>query len=147
MAEAVVVSDHLTDQMIDAGAEITRKLDASGWPVAVAMWFYFSEEERWKLVFASPGVAEEGPREAYRRIQAALDALPPTAPRVRLEDVFVTGLSHPLITLMNSRSFAEAANLSAEGRPRLSRVRYRESAFNGTYIDDALIYRLDPEMA
>jgi hypothetical protein len=39
--------------MIDAGAELTKKLDESGLPVTAALWLFVSDLNEWRLMFAS----------------------------------------------------------------------------------------------
>ncbi len=75
MAENIVVKEQLTDKMIDAGAEITRKLEELGLPIDAAFWFLTSETYEWRLMFASSEVDTKGPREVYKKIHDALDAL------------------------------------------------------------------------
>ena len=37
-----------------------QKLDESGLPIQVAMWFFMPEINEWRLLFASPEVLEKG---------------------------------------------------------------------------------------
>jgi hypothetical protein len=67
VAEGTVVKEQLTGAMIDAGAELTKKLDESGLPVTAALWLFVSDLNEWRLLFASPEVGTKGPRDVYER--------------------------------------------------------------------------------
>jgi hypothetical protein len=76
VAEDVVVKEHLSENLIEAGVVLTHALDETEWPVTAALWLFFSESNQWRLIFASPTVNKEGPRNAYKHIQNALRNLP-----------------------------------------------------------------------
>ena len=135
MAEDVLVKEFLSDSMIKAGAELTRILiqDEMKWLVTASMWFYFPEENRWKLLFSSSSVGKEGPKHAYQHIQEAIGRLPQDIPKVNLKDISVMDNSHPLISLM------KIAIRTGEG---ISGIRFSRNAINGQLIEDAYIYRL-----
>lgn len=132
MAEETVVKEALTDEMIAAGAELTRTLDRARWPIVAALWLFESENNHWRLLLASPSVDEEGPRESYKHVSEALRALHPAVP---LESVKVVPSDDPIVSVFRS-AYRTAA--SVEGR-RLFR-----SAINGHFVDDAYVYRLMP---
>ena len=75
MAENTVVKEQLTDAMIKAGAELTRKLDEGENPPTAALWFFDPEINEWRLLFAAPDVASLGRVNVYRRIRHALEQL------------------------------------------------------------------------
>lgn len=100
MVENVLVKEILTESMIKAGEELTRILDQMNWPVTASLWFYFVEENQWKLLLTSPSVGKEGPKRAYQRIQEALEKFQQGIPMLGLQDVAVTDESHPLISLL-----------------------------------------------
>lgn len=70
--------------MIKAGEELTRILDQMNWPVTASLWFYFAEENQWKLLLASPLVEKKGPKRAYQRIQEALGNFQQGIPKICL---------------------------------------------------------------
>jgi len=75
MAENTVVKEQLTDGMIEAGAELTRKLDELGLPLTAAYWYFMPETNEWRLLFASPEVSAKGPRSVYSKIDNAVQQL------------------------------------------------------------------------
>jgi hypothetical protein len=132
MAEDTVVKEQLTDEMIEAGAQLTQKLDDQGLPIAVAMWFFMSDINEWRLLFASPKLSATGPREVYKQIEEARKALGAQAERVPLSVIGLMDTNHQLVQLLQS--------LLHVG-PGVSRVRFSKNVLNGHFIDDALIYR------
>ena len=61
----------------EAGARLTQKLDESGLPIQVGMWFFMPEINEWRLLYASPEVLERGSRVVYEQIHEARKALGP----------------------------------------------------------------------
>lgn len=130
MAESALVKEHLTEQMISSGAELTAKLDAAGLPIAAAFWFFIPELNEWRLLFASPEVSTEGPRAVYEKIQRAVADLGDAA--VPLSAIGVLDVEADLIQLLKT---------AIRTGPGISRIRFSRNVINGHFIDDALIYR------
>lgn len=62
MAEDVLVKEQLTSDMIAAGGELTKRLQADkDFGLLCSLWLYNSESSRWKLAVASPIVESSGP--------------------------------------------------------------------------------------
>ena len=133
MAQDGVVKEPLTEMMIRAGAELTRKLDERGWPVIASLWLYRSEANRWRLVLASPLVASDGRRKSYEIVQAALEAMPAAEGTMSLSDVSVTEPTDPLIALLRAAARTETM---VEG------LRFTRTVINRRFIEDAYIYRM-----
>ncbi|HCC57523.1 MAG TPA: hypothetical protein DEQ47_09705 [Solibacterales bacterium] len=133
MAEdaVVVLKEQLTDEMVEAGAQLTQKLLDIGVPISVAMWFFVPETNRWRLLFSSPQDSK-GPRVVYEKIQQAREALGPDAERLPFTAIGLKPTSDRLIKLLQ-REVPTGTGLS--------RVRLSGNAIDGHYIDDALIYR------
>lgn len=133
MATEVVVKESLSSEMLAAGAELTRLLDTEGFPVTASFWFYYAETNSWRLVIASPGVKDNGPKEAYEKIQAVLSNAPADRPEVSLRDVSVIDSADPLISLLR---------VAITTGPGVVGIRFSQNVINGVFIDDAYIYRL-----
>ena len=71
MAQEAMVTETLSQEMIDAGRELTRRLDHR-LRISAALWLYLAEPDRWRLIIASPNVKETGPRKVYQLIQSEL---------------------------------------------------------------------------
>lgn len=133
MAENTVVKEQLTDAMIQAGAELTRKLDEIGLPIVAALWLFDTEVNEWRLLFASPAVSTQGPLQVYERIQHALQQLGDKAAAAPLS---VIGLLDEHAELVK-----RLRNTMTTG-PGIGRRRFSKNVLNGHFIEDALIYRV-----
>lgn len=133
MAQDTLVKEVLTEGIIKAGADLTKSLDELGWPVNASLWFYFSDENQWRLIVASPAVEAEGPKKAYGHVLAALKKVPEGPSKLNLQDISVLELNHPLISLLR---------ISINTGPGISGIRFSKNVINGQMIDDAYIYRL-----
>ena len=132
MAEGAMVKEQLTGSMIDAGAELTKKLDESGLPVTTALWLFVSEVNEWRLLFASPDVGAKGPRDVYEKIQQAINQLGEKASAVPLSVVGLLDANDDLVRLLK---------VAIRTGPGVNRIRFSKNVINGHFIDDALIYR------
>jgi hypothetical protein len=133
MAEDTLVKDVLTEAMIKAGAELTRKLDQVEWPVVASFWLYMPELNTWKVVLASPVVPLSGPRRAYESVQMALATLPQVRAQLSLSDIEVVEPRHYLVSLLRT-----AINTG----PTINGIRFTRNTINGQFIHDAYIYRM-----
>ena len=132
MAQDSVVKEILTDAMVSAGAELTRKLDETRWPVFASLWFYIPEGMQWKLLLASPRVASDGPKKSYETVQAALEGTPAAKAVLSLSDIAVTDPNNPLIMLLRA---------AVGTGPTISGIRFSKNVINGQFIEDAYIFR------
>ncbi len=121
----------LTESMVRAGAELTRKLDEMRWPVFASLWFYLPEGKEWQLVLASPKASLDGPKQSYETIQSALSRVP-SAGALSLSDIAVTDPNNQLILQLRS---------AISTGPTISGIRFRQNLVNGVFIEDAYIYR------
>lgn len=135
MGKTVLVSDGLSDAMIDAGARLLGRLDAHEIDVKSAFWLYSSEDRLWRLMLASPMIDIEGPLEYYRKIMEANSGVEDDEPTISLHDVVAVSTSDQLV-----RSFGAAVTPDdlAEG------LRFSRNAIKGFFIEDAYIYRSNP---
>ncbi len=58
----------LVEPYVRAGRQIVDQFERAGVTITAAFWFFFEEEERWRLVIVSPDVATRGPRKLYEMI-------------------------------------------------------------------------------
>ena len=133
MAQDSVVKESLTDAMIGAGRELTRKLDQLLWPVLASLWLYVPEGNQWKLVLASPRVTSDGPRKSYETIQSALATTPAAEGTLALSDIGVIDPDNPLIALLRA---------AVPTGPTVGGIRFTRNVINGHFIEDAYIYRI-----
>lgn len=134
MAEnAVVMKEQLTDDMVETGDELLRKLDESGLPIQAAFWMFMPEINEWRLLIASPEVSAKGPLSVYERIRVALEQMGEKALAAPLSMIGLLDADAELVRLF--RSFQKV-------RQGVGRLRLSKNAINGHFIDDALIYRV-----
>jgi hypothetical protein len=129
-----MVKEQLTSDMIDAGAELTSRLDEAGLPITAAFWLFVPDLNEWRLLFASPEVNAKGPREVYNRIRETLGQLKDKAERVPLSIIGVLDGDADVVRLLKLAVRTAPA-------PGVSRIRFSKNVINGHFIDDALIYR------
>jgi hypothetical protein len=144
VAEDVLVKEQLTPDMIAAGGELTKRLQADkDFGLLCSLWLYTSESSRWKLVVASPIVESAGPLHAYHLIQGILGHDWPADLEMPLYTISVMRSNHPLVTALRSLGHFEIQDLPRGPRPsptvragkRISFTRVQD-----TFIEDALIY-------
>jgi hypothetical protein len=72
-----MVEDTLVDRKIEKGARLLEALDAAHVPIDAALWFYFPESDKWRLVIATPIEEKQGPLAAYGAFHNAAESLDP----------------------------------------------------------------------
>ena len=128
-----MVTETLTDDMIDAGGELTSLLDDSSIQVRASFWSYQPETESWRLVIVTSEAETRGPKAVYREVQTKIADLRERYPNLELSDVRVMPPGSPLVGLLRR------AVRTGRG---VSRTRLTGNAINGHFIDDVLIYRM-----
>lgn len=133
MVTEALVKESLSSEMIAAGAELTRRLDAAGFVVSAALWLFLAETNTWRFVIGNPEVAIRGPRKAYRQIQSVISRIPVEQIKIALKDITALDANDPLITLL--RGSLKTGN-------GISGIRFTHNVIKGTFIEDAYIYRM-----
>jgi len=128
----VMVKEQLTNEMIESGGELVRKLDELGVPVNAALWLFTIEAGDWRLLIASSEVAVSGRRGIYRKIREALADLGEKALAVRFSSIGLLSADAELVRQLRD-------GLSTG--PVIKKIRF-QGAVSGHYIEDALIYRV-----
>ena len=131
MAYTSLVVPHLTPELIQAGESFVKALDAASVPLIAAFWLLADDETGWRLVVASPEVAQKGPLQFYSELGDRLQAL--KNPELNIMHVTAASPDHPTVSLLR-RALGTV--------PGISRIRFTRNAVNGVLIPDALVYRL-----
>jgi hypothetical protein len=118
----------LVKQMIDDGAQLLHKLDASGIPVIAALWYDDPEKLAWKLVIVTAAASNPGPLEAYIQVQTAMNGL---EIGISLDEIIVISPS--------SRKF-EDLRRTMEGVTKGAFLHPKKPS-QGASFDDAYVYR------
>jgi hypothetical protein len=133
MAEETVVKEMLTQEMIQAGAEITRRLDEAHLEVCASLWLYIPDKNLWRLIVASPAVRRDGPKKVYQKIQTILSKMSDKTWKIPLYDISVVEESDPLIASLCT---------SMGTKDGISGRRFSRDTINGHFIEDAYIYKM-----
>ena len=131
MAQTAMVTNYLTDQMIEAGKTVLEQLDASNVDVSAALWLLEPESQSWRLVLAIREVDRQGPKAVYKKIDAALQRTAKGKTSLSLQDISAVSPKDAVITLLRKV-------VKTEKDPGL---RFSRNTINGHYIEDAYIYR------
>jgi len=121
----------LVNSDIEAGSELVRLLDDSGFPVTAAAWIYFPDIQEWRLAIRTPKAASNL-QEAYLEVARAMDEAGDLRKRFDLSRV-------RLVPPTDRTLGAIGKAIRVDG---LSAVRFSSNVIDGIFIDDALIYRL-----
>ena len=127
-----MVSSTLVEDKIKDGEALLRELDNAGVEVKAAFWFYMSEPDEWRLKIAMPLVDSQGPRAAYVRIQEAIFETTEKL-ALALSEISVVSPKDQLVKLLKP--------VIRTGRG-ISGIRFSRNTINGTFIEDAYIYRI-----
>lgn len=127
-----MVKTTLVEHDIEDGGRLIQALDKNGFVVQSAFWYLLPDETEWRLLIASPVVERDGPKKAYQRIQSALGRMDPSA-ALELQNISVVSTKDPLVRLLGR---------ALRTGPGISGIRFSRNTIDGTFVEDAYIYRL-----
>lgn len=122
----------LVDADLEAGKALLSNLDKSRFSVEAAFWFYLSDSNEWRLIFALPSVDRIGPQAAYEKMQSQLQKLDPKY-NLALQNITIVSPKENLIMLLKK---------VIHTGPKLSGIRFTRNTINNVFIEDAYIYRM-----
>lgn len=125
MATQILVSDDL-----EKGKAVLKAIDEAHLNVRTAFWL--STDGNWRLMLATPLVDQEGHRQAYKAIQAALAKCNPDDV-VPLRQIEVISVTDPRIQAVKSLR----KNLDITAAP----IRFSNNVIKDILIEDSYIYR------
>jgi hypothetical protein len=131
MAEEPLVKEPLTGEMINAGMELTRRLDEANWPVVASFWYFVPEQNQWKLIFASPRLLSDGPAQAFQAIRRASAELREQFPS--LKQIVIAPPDDEVVWTLG---------LAIDTEWTISGIRFSQNTVNGRFIEDAYLYRV-----
>ena len=134
MVENILVTEALSEKMINTGRYLLEQLDSTKSEIKSFFWFFFPEEKTWKLIIASPIVKKEGPRSFYKRINDINRKVEESQETISLNNIIVVTPENEIVKLLGS--FIETGD-------SISGIRFTRNTINGIYIEDSYIYRLD----
>ena len=68
MAKEILVGSTLTNEMIEMGRDIAKKVADLSLKVVGAFWLYYEEAEEWRLALVSERLNKDGPLALYREL-------------------------------------------------------------------------------
>lgn len=130
MVKNTLVTSTLSTEMTEAGKYLLEQLDLKKSKIKSFFWLFFPEEKTWKLMVASPIVEDEGPRNFYKRIvdinrEAKEEIISPN-------NIIVANLNNKIVNLLGFLIGTDDG---------IHDIRCSGNTINGTYIEDAYIYR------
>lgn len=131
MAEEPLVKEPLTGEMINAGMELTRRLDEANWPFVASFWYFVPEQNQWKLIFASPRLLSDGPAQAYYAIRRASAGLREQFPSLK-----------QIVVAPPDDEVVRTLGLAVDTEWTISGIRFSHNTINGRFIEDAYLYRV-----
>jgi hypothetical protein len=132
MANEILVTDFLSDQMIYSGRKLIERLDDLNAQIKSAFWLYSPEFRTWSLILSADSVASDGPRKLYEKILISNNLAEKTEKTISLNDIGLMSSDQKIVQLL--------AMVIRTG-PEISGIRFTRNNINGIYIDDAYIYR------
>jgi hypothetical protein len=122
----------LVDKQIEAGRQLTERLDKAGFPVTASFWLYDSDDNDWRLTIALEAVDQlgVGSRKVYSKIQ---DILAEDAELNRALDPLDVHLAGPEDSLI--RSFRKLR------QRKLGVMHLKGAVVGGRYVEDAYVYK------
>jgi hypothetical protein len=120
----------LVDNDIQNGKQLVIALDRARFDFNGALWL-LTGLGNWHFIVSSPCVDSLGPKECYENIQSIIESIPENQ-RIPFTRIAVVSPKDFLIQLLRKAVHVEG----------ISEIRFSSNTINGTFIDDALIYRL-----
>ena len=130
-----MVITQLTPELIREGTALVEALDRAGRSPEAALWLYSPDLAAWTLLLAESKLGREGPRKMYRAVQKTLQGL---RTQNQIEHL---SLEHVTLEKPDAPIFKRLTQTVATGHG-LDGSRFRRSVVDGTFIEDAYIYRL-----
>jgi hypothetical protein len=123
----------LTKEMIDAGAALVEKLKGTSVQPDGAYWFYYSDDQKWKLVLVEANLPLEGPKSIYEKIQDNMMKYADQFQDLSLQDITLAKPDSPT---------AKVLQRIIEAGPERKGMRLTNNVIDGNVLDDVYIYRL-----
>ncbi len=127
--------NELTTYEKKLGASILRDLDADGFPVSAALWFWNVDTNMWLYMIASPLVDVVGPKVSYTRLSNVLNGKADVYEQIlELDNVSIVSNNSSLIQLMKIAIRTEPNSISG--------IDFTRNTINNHFIEAAYIYRM-----
>lgn len=121
----------LVEPDIESGAALVKALDDANIDVVSAFWLLSSDGGGWSLYVASPLVDRLGPHAVYSKIRSVMQKSQLAA--IRIDDISAVSPKDRIVRLFHVAI--------RTGKQQIGRIRFTGNVINGTFIEDAVIYR------
>lgn len=128
-----MVEADLSKELIDAGAQLIKKLDESNLAPDAAFWLYSPEKQMWKLLLVEAKLAKKGPREVYSEIQKIMTKYGKELGDLKLSDLVLERPDARIVELIRK---------ALRTGSKVNGIRFKNNMIDGALIDDAYIYRI-----
>ena len=118
--------------LVNSGHALLRALDNAGVPARIAMWVHHTDTDTWKL-WIVPHQSIKSKPEFYRRISEIISKDRSMFGGIDASDTEMVADSHP--AMQGLGRFMKV--------PGLSTVAFSGNKFNGFYLPDGIILRVD----
>lgn len=118
--------------LVSSGHALVSALDSFGLPPRLAMWVHNTDTDTWKL-WIVPHASIKDKHEFYRRVSQIISKNRPAFGGIDASDTEMVTASHPGVKGL-------ARIMKAPG---LSTVAFSGNRFNGFYLPDGIILRVD----
>ena len=122
----------LVEKNIEEGKSLVEALDMALFTLKGALWYYYLEDDEWRLLLVSPLVDTIGPKRSYTIIQEVIQEL--KLPSISIINISVLSPKNSLIRILRIAL--------RTGPTDISEIRFTQNTINNEFVEDALIYRL-----
>lgn len=134
MAKEIFITQWFSNEMLQAGAALIKRLDETNAQVAAAFWLLDSEEKTWVLTIVSSLVESEGPRRYYKRINDINKSAQPDEDIISLHDIQVVTTNNRIVRAIKHSNLRQSL-------PENNRL--GKNTIGDVYIEDMYLYRMD----
>lgn len=121
--------ESLVESLIDESVNLIQFLDKEDCGVRAALWHYYNEVGAWKLILSSDKFAPKSQREFYLVVAKVINK---NNLKLSVSDIKLVSMGDAII-----QALSMLVHVSDFGRARFS-----QSTFNGIYIEDAIVLRM-----
>ena|SRR5437763_380535 len=129
MGDTVLVGAKVPDAV-----KFIRRLDASGDSPTLAVWYFYDDEDEWRLLIAGPTFDALLPNhelDAYRKLVDAMATMPYSS--LNLSDLKLLETTSPLAQALR--------HLVHSGPKSIVHARYANTMLNGIFVKEMIILR------
>jgi len=123
----------LVEKNIQDGKELLKALDSAHFPVNGALWRFYSEMDKWKLIIISDYTDRSGPIDKYSKIQKIIK---------EIKEPIEISLDEIKITTSSERDIKLLKKMIKTNSDAIDDIRFANSTINGVFFEDLYIYRL-----